>query len=291
LPPLKTCVLLLASVLAPTLAAGAEPRVLSQTETVVVRNATLKLKAQLWRPDGRGPFPAVLFNHGSGRGTNTASGRHDQANRERQAAILGPVFARHGYAFLFLYRRGAGPSAGQGTYSGDLMDRAFAANGQAGRNQTQLTLLETDEIGDALAGLAFLRGLAEVDARRVAVAGHSFGGSLALLLAERDTSLRAVIDFASAANSWAGSPPLRARLLSAVAHTTVPIFVIQAANDYSLEPARVLGAEMERLGKPHRIKIYEAFGQTPDEGHSLVYLSVRTWEPDVFAFLDEQMRR
>jgi hypothetical protein len=110
----KTCVLLLASVLAPTLVAGAEPPALSQAETVVVRNATLRLKAQLWRPEGRGPFPAVLFNHGSGQGTNTPSGRHDQANRERQAAILGPVFARHGYVFLFLYRRGGAPRPARG---------------------------------------------------------------------------------------------------------------------------------------------------------------------------------
>ena len=48
---------------------------------------------------------------------------------------------------------------------------------------------------------------------------------------------------------------------------------------------------MERLGKPHRIQIYEAFGQTPDERHSLVYLSVPAWELDVFAFMADQMRR
>src|SRR5258706_3147700 len=181
----KTCVLLLASALAPIPTVGVAGPVPRRAEIVVVRSGTLKLKAQLWRPEGRGPFPAVLFNHGSGRGTDTPSGRRDQANRKRQAAILGPVFARHGYVFLFLYRRGAGLSAGHGTHNGDLMDRAFAAKGQEGRTQTQLKLLETDELGDAIAGLAFLRELAEVDSRRIAAAGHSFGGSLTLLLAER----------------------------------------------------------------------------------------------------------
>src|SRR5258705_1127016 len=185
----RTCVLLVTSALAPALPVGAEVQVPGQAETVIVRSGPLKLRAQLWRPVGRGPFPAVLFNHGSGHGTTTPSGRRDQENRERQAAILGPVFVRHGYVFLFLFRRGTGPSAGPGTYSGDLMDRAQAANGQEGRNQAQLHLLETDEMSDARAGLAFLRTLSEVDARRIAVAGHSFGGSLTLLLAERDTSL------------------------------------------------------------------------------------------------------
>ena len=35
-------------------------------ETVVVPSGALQLKAFLWRPKGTGPFPVVLFNHGSG---------------------------------------------------------------------------------------------------------------------------------------------------------------------------------------------------------------------------------
>jgi dienelactone hydrolase len=287
----KIRVLLLALALASALAAPAEGQVSGGPDTVVVQSGALKLRALLWRPRGRGPFPAVLFNHGSGHATGTASRRRDQRNREQQAGALGPVFARHGYVFLFLFRRGAGLSAGQGTYSGDLLDRELAANGEEGRNQIQVQLLETDELSDALAGLAFLRALPEVDPRRVAVAGHSFGGSLTLLVAERDTMLRAVVDFAGAAYSWGRSPQLRARLLAAVRRIAAPVFVIHAANDYSVAPAEVLAAEMARLGKPHRVKIYPPFGRTADEGHSFVYLSVATWEPDVFAFLDESMRR
>src|SRR6185503_1166443 len=49
--------------------------------------------------------------------------------------------------------------------------------------------------------------------------------------------------------------------------------------------------EMARLSKPHRLKIYPSFGRSVEEGHSLVYLSVGTWESEGFAFLDERMRR
>jgi|SRR5450755_1148490 hypothetical protein len=72
-------------------------------ETVVVHNGPITLHALLWHPQGRGPFPAILLNHGSGR-------TRDELQRlgpyQGQAEVLGPVFARHGYVFLFLFRQG-----------------------------------------------------------------------------------------------------------------------------------------------------------------------------------------
>jgi carboxymethylenebutenolidase len=181
----------------------------SRPETVVVPSGDLKLRALLCRPAGRGPFPAVLFNHGSGHAAGVdRSGRRDQ----RHPDLIGPVFARHGYLFLYLFRRGDGLSTGQGTPSGDRMDSAAAATGQVARNDIQLHLLETDEMSDALAGLAFLRARSDVKPGRLAVVGVSFGGSLTVLMAERDSTLRAAVAFATAAYSWDRSPPLRARL-------------------------------------------------------------------------------
>jgi carboxymethylenebutenolidase len=146
-------------------------------------------------------------------------------------------------------------------------------------------------MSDAVAALAFLRALPDVDARRVALVGHSFGGSLSLILAAHDTLTRASVVFGPAAWSWAGSPELQARLRSAVASVRSPVFFIHAANDYSTTPGKVLAAEMQRLGKPHRLQIYPAFGSTAAEGHDLIFLATRTWESDVFAFLDGRMRR
>lgn len=271
-------VLLLALALASSLSVQAEGQVPGAPDTVVVRSGPLTLRGLLWRPAGRGPFPAVLFNHGSGT-----------ASYPQKPAALGAAFARHGYVFLYLFRRGAALSSDQGTNSEELLTRARAEKGQEGRNALQLQLLDT-ELSDVVGGLAFLRGRSDVDARRVAVAGHSFGGSLTLLLAERDTRVRAVVVFGAAAASWKASPQLRARLLAAVAHTHAPVFFIHAANDYSIAPGEALAAEMARLGKSHRVKIYPSVGQTPAEGHDFYYLGLSTWEPDVFAFLDERMR-
>jgi dienelactone hydrolase len=242
----------------------------------------------LWRPQGRGPFPAILLNHGSGRS-------REELERlgpyERNAEKLGPVFARHYYVFLYLFRRGVGPSADQGRNAVDLMNKEFAAHGQEARNALQLQLLENRDMADALSGLKFLRALPYVDARDVAAVGHSFGGSLTVLLAEREPNLRAVVVFSGAGYSFDRSPELRARLLTAIDSIAAPVFFIHAENDYSLSSGKVLDARRERIGKPHRLKIYPPIGHTVDDGHDFLHLGVSIWEPDVFAFLDENMRR
>ena len=101
-------------------------------DTVAVRNGNLRLTALVWRPDGRGPFPAVLFNHGSWP-TNNPLVRPAQ-EIFAQASVLGPVFARHGYVFLFLFRRGAGLSADQGVSTADQLQRELEAHGPEARN-------------------------------------------------------------------------------------------------------------------------------------------------------------
>jgi hypothetical protein len=111
-----------------------------------------------------------------------------------------------------------------------------------------------------------------------------------VLAAERAGDIRAAVDFAGAAMTWADSPEIRERLLRAVRNARVPIYLIQAENDYNLGPSRELAAEMDRAGKPHRMKIYPPFGVTRQDGHGLGLRGGAIWESDVFGFLDEFMK-
>jgi len=256
-------------------------------ETVVVPSGKLRLKAFLWKPSGRVPFPAVLFCHGSGG----ADAEHTAGLPITKAAEkLAPLFLKHGYAFLYLFRRGQGLSADQGPFMQEILRQEEAAKGKEARQHLQFMLATTDHLDDVLAALAFLKGAPAIDARRIAIVGHSFGGQLTLLAAERDNTIRAAVTFAAAADSWERSPELRERLRGAADKATVPIMLIQAANDYSTAPSQELANELERLHRAHLLKIYPAVGQTADDGHNFLYLAIPQWEHDVFGFLDEHVK-
>lgn len=255
-------------------------------EIVLVPSGKLVLKGFLWRPVGPSPFPAVLFVHGSGTDALHTGGFEMKEAAEK----LAPVFVKHGYVFLYLCRRGQGLSVGQGVFMQDLLQREQASGGTNARERLQYTLMTTDQLDDVLAGISFLKALAGVDAHRIAIVGHSFGGQLALLAAERDQQLRAAITFAAAANSWARSSEIRDRLLLAAREIKAPLMLLHAENDYSTAPGKALAEELKLLGKPHSLKIYPPVGQTSEDGHNFVYTQIPLWETDVFGFLDQHIK-
>jgi dienelactone hydrolase len=257
-------------------------------ETVVVPSGKLRLKAFLWKPNGRGPFPTVLFNHGSGG----ADADHTAGLPMTEAAEkLAPLFLKHGYAFLYLFRRGQGLSADQGPFMQDSLRQEEEAKGKEARQHLQFLLAKTDHLDDVLAALLFLKTAPAIDVKPIAIVGHSFGGQVTLLAAERDNTLRAAVTFAAAAASWQSSAELRERLRAAVGKTTAPMMLIQAANDYSTAPGYALADELQLRHKPHLLKIYPPIGKTSDDGHNFLYLGIPQWEHDVFGFLDEHVKR
>jgi carboxymethylenebutenolidase len=256
-------------------------------ETVEFSSGKLNLKAYLWKPAGAGPFPAVLFSHGSG----AADPDHTAGMPITQApSVLAPFFIQHGYAFLYPFRRGYGPSAAQAPYMHDVLHREEQAKGKEARQHLQFVLLITEQLDDVLAALAFLKTVPGIDSHRIAVAGHSFGGQLSLLAAERDRTMRAAVTFVAAAGSWKSSPELRERLISAIHNTNAAIMLTHAENDYDTAAGRALAAELKSRHKPYILKIYPPVGLTSDDGHNMLYENIPVWESDVFEFLDQHVK-
>jgi dipeptidyl aminopeptidase/acylaminoacyl peptidase len=256
------------------------PAVSPGAEVVSFPSGKLTLQGMLYKPEGKGPFPAVIYNHGSAAGMISKDAFD----------VLGPVFASHGWVFFGPFRRGQGLSASAGPYIGDEIDAAEKKGGIRAGAATMVRLLETDHLNDQLAALAWLRAQSFVKSDQIAVAGTSFGGIEVVLGAER-ASYCAAIDSAGAAQSWADAPEVQVLMTRAVRNSRAPIFFFQAENDYDLSPSRTLSAAMKDAGKEFEIKIYPPFGNSVQEGHAFGYFGASVWGADVFRFLDQHCRK
>lgn len=289
---------------------------------VTINTGDRTLQGVLYRPVGPGPFPAVLFNHGSAPGM-----LNNQA-----FDVLGPMFATRGWVFFAPYRRGQGLSASAGPYIGDEIADArrrglwqggalavsilpllwfsvlrrqrtairissvvavglcaawtITVGAQRAAASTMVRLLDTEQFADQLAALEWLQRQSFAQPGRIAAAGNSFGGVEAVLGAER-AHYCAVVDLAGGAESWATAPGLRTLMEGAVRRARAPIFFIQAENDYDLSPSRSLAKAMHEVGKDAEVKIYAKFGHTPAEGHSFAWRGGDIWGDDVFRFLSK----
>jgi len=104
--------------------------VIAEPDQMITMDDGIKLHANLWRPDGKGKFPAVLGVHGyhaegqTGPITPAAisSAQWKHADQERTNASLEAgdpnFFARRGYAHLVCNMRGTGTSEGEWQYCG-----------------------------------------------------------------------------------------------------------------------------------------------------------------------------
>src|SRR5438128_7256493 len=139
---------------------------LPKSEIVSFPSGKITLRGVLYKPQGTGPFPAVVYNHGSAAGMMS----------KQAFDALGPAFASHGWVFFGPYRRGQGLSASAGPYIGDQIAAAEKDGGTSAGAAAMVRLLETDHLNDQLAALAWLRTQSFVRSDRIAVAGNSFGG-------------------------------------------------------------------------------------------------------------------
>jgi dipeptidyl aminopeptidase/acylaminoacyl peptidase len=143
---------------------------------------------------------------------------------------------------------------------------------------------------DVMAAVAYVSALPFVDTKRVAVTGASLGGIESLFAAERGAGIVAAVDCAGAAAMWAGNPWLQERMKLAARRAKVPVFFLQAENDYDTTPSKVLTDEMLAAGKSARLHIFPPNGTTTEEGHDLCAGGPSPpWGDEVLVFLREAM--
>lgn len=309
-------------------AAFAQNPAMHSADVVSFSNEDSTLGGLLYRPEGDGPFPALLYNHGSAPGM-----RNNQAFEK-----IGPLFVERGWVFFAPYRRGQGFSESAGPFIGDEIAKAqiegvrgvlpivapvcillgvllfslarnrnwwlkassiiavvvaglavsYTAYANAGAT-AMVGLLESEHLDDHLASLDWLKDQEFIDQERIATGGNSFGGIVTVLAAE---SIRycAAFDAAGGSISWSRAPQLRNRMIEAVRNSKVPILFLQAENDYPVVPSEALSSEMLAHGGTAKLRIYPAFGKSAVEGHSFAWKGASIWAKEVIEFLESHCK-
>lgn len=249
-------------------------------ETISFQSNGKTLHGLLYKPEGLGPFRTVLYNHGSAPGL-----LNNQA-----FALLAPLFTSRGWAFFAPYRRGQGLSADAGPYIGEEIAAARARGGLPLAAKTMVHLLDTEQYQDQMAALAWLERQPFTRGEPIAVMGNSFGG-VETVIGASDRRYCAAVDAAGGAESWDKAPALRTLMLQSVRRAEVPILFMQAQNDYTIAPGKVLYQAMRKAGKSAAIRIFPAYGTSAADGHSFAWQDGKTWASTVFGFLDKYCTR
>jgi dienelactone hydrolase len=207
------------------------------------------------KPDGAGPFPAVVVMHdcsGLGPASSGAPGRWAKELVARGYVVVMPdSFTTRGHA--------------GGVCTVPLSQRRSNVNPER-------------RAGDAYAALAYTRSLPYVDGRRVGVMGGSHGGTTtlaAMLATDRDSESRAAERRAGFAAAVALYP--RCEIQPRAYKPAAPLLILIGDKDdwTPAEPCQKLADVSRAAGHPVTIKVYPGAHHSFDSPNRIRYVAAR----------------
>ena len=220
----------------------------------------------LLKPEGKGPFPGVLISHGLG-----GSAQSFGLNKAREMVKWGVVCIAPNYTHT---GTGAGPGAKKGVAS-----TADPAASKAARPPMPANVGASEEnIRRARTCVEILRGLPEVDGKRIAAYGHSMGGFVTIgLAAAVPDLLKAAAITGSGVAPRAGFP---APSVEAAEKIRTPFLILHGSADNTVRPAQSASLKevLDRNKVPNERHIFEGEGHPIDQTErEEVFSRVREW--------------
>lgn len=227
------------------------------------------LETTVFQPNGNGPFPLIIINHGKD------PGRPALQQRDR-FYHMASAFVKRGYAVMVPMRQGFSQSTGRYRDHGCDM----TANGYT-------------QARDIRATLDYARQQAWIDADHVVVAGQSYGGLATIALGtEKLPGVRGLLNFAGGLRDDSDRCAWRSQLVSAFAEygarSTLPSLWMYGQNDslFGPELAKRMHDAYAQAGGRGRLVEFDAFKR---DAHGMLASrdGEKVWLKDAERFLDE----
>jgi len=256
-------------------------RLVEEEVRIPGNNGNYNIAAKILRPEGAGPYGAIVLNHG-------APVSAEERRNETPDLLLhtAAIFARRGYVVVMPLRRGFGATGGE-----------FAEDAGSCRNP-DYRRGESAASEDVIAAYDYARTLPYVDGSRMILAGQSAGGVASIFTAgaRAPQGLVAVLAFAAGR----GGNPARnpgvpcaveplARVFDELGKSVkVPVLFHYAENDHFFNPqtSRLWYDRFTAGGARAEYVLQPAFGK---DGHYIFSddSGVRYWLPAVERFLSK----
>ncbi len=233
------------------------------------QNDRAMLETTVFQPNGPGPFPLLIINHGKD------PGRPNLQPRDR-FYHMAMQFVKRGYAVMVPMRQGFANSTGRYRSHGCNM----TANGYT-------------QAEDILDTVAYARRQPWVDAKRIVIAGQSYGGLATMALGTQELpGVRGLLNFAGGLRDDSDRCAWRSSLVSAFAEygakNKVPSLWMYGENDSLFGPdlAHRMHAAFRQGGGRARLVEFPAFKR---DAHGMLASrdGEKVWLAETLKFLDD----
>ena len=226
----------------------------------------IELETTIYKPDGEGPFPVAIINHGKSSGDTHFQGRY-------RPALAARYFLQRGYAVVVPMRQGFSKSGG-GYIGGDCN---VESNGRV-------------QAEDVKAVLEHVASQAWADKERIVVLGQSHGGWTTLAFGSQNyPGVKVLINFAGGLRQdrclgWEAN--LAKGAAKYAKETRLPSLWFYGDNDsyFNTETYRAMFEQYTAAGGQARLV---AFGKFGTDSHSMfgARAGAAIWQPEVSKIL------
>lgn len=249
----------------------------AERESITFSSGREQFPGYVYKPEGSGPFPVVVWFHGHADGF--------AKNNPTEYNELAKLYTREGFV-LFIPDRHV-RSISNAEYSPELQKLITTdpEAAKAGENAEAWSINQRD----VTAAVEWIKQQSYIDPARLTLSGWSTGAALALFYAEEHHDLRSMVLFSPGVQQWKNSKPFQSKLITAMQKCNLPVFLVGAKDDSVQESNQVLGSELKKRSNC-KVEEYFHLGADGKQKTSLAINGSDTWGYDVVRFVETTMK-